>query len=614
MNEPGRSQAENADLLLAHQPMSRVESTLGFVSGREACHGAIKGSIYPCSTAYSTVQSRIWDLIEEHSVQMSNMIVCPEPLAARAGQDVFEAGGNAIDAAVAAAFVQGVTNPLLCGIGGTGLFYYYDHGQRRAIAMNGEVSVGSRPVPAHWRDEFEGRAETIGRYIIRSEANQVGHQSVMTPGFVKVCADAWERFGSGNLSWAELLQPAIRLASEGFEVYPYIAAFWRPGVASDAHDARPGYPPLMSKLHATPGSRDTYLKPDGSPYQVADWIVQAEYAATLQRLADAGGDDFYTGEIARTAAEDFATHDGLFTADDLRDYVVIDQDVLRADYRGYEITSPSPPSSGTQVIEMLNILKHLDVAGFGHNSPEYIDLFARVQRASFSDNVRLKGIDFADAEAFANEVTSPERASYWADRIMAGDRIVVRGGAVDPGTTHVTVVDAQRNVVSFNHSIGSLAGSGVVTPGLGFLWNNFLGHFNPLPGQTDSIVPGKRLGGLLPVIVFRNGEPYIGIGAPGGSRIITAVTQSLVNVIDHGMDMGTAVSAPRFHSEEEQMVFLEPAFPEDIADDLRERGNVVQRSTYMSRVQAIRIDGDGTLEAGADPRGGAGVGVYQASN
>ncbi len=540
------------------------------------------------------------------------MIVCPEPLAAQAGQDIFAASGNAIDAAVGAAFVQGVVNPLLCGIGGTGLFYYYDAGNRQAVAMNGEVEIGSRPVPLDWLDEFQGRAETIGRYIIESEANQVGHQSVMTPGFVKVCWDAVQRYGSGRLSWAELLEPAIRLARGGYTVYPYIAAFWRPGVASDAHDARPGYPALMQKLNATDGARQIYLKPDSSPFLAGDQIVLADYANTLQQLADAGGDDFYSGEIASQASADFEQHDGLFTAADLRDYTVIDQDILRSEYRGYEITSPAPPGSGAQVVEMLNILKNFDVAGMSHNSIDYIDTFARVQRASFSDNVRLKGIDFDDGLTFAEQVTSPERAAYWADRIRNGDRIVVRGGAVDPGTTHVTVVDEQRNVVSFNHSIGSLAGSGVVTPGLGFLWNNFLGHFNPLPGHSDSIVPGKRLGGLLPMIVFRDGEPYIGVGAPGGSRIITAVTQSLVNVIDHGMDMGSAVSAPRFHSEEEQLLFIEPSFPSETDDALQAIGNDVQRSTYMSRVQAIRITESGDLEAGADPRGGGGIGVYPA--
>lgn len=541
---------------------------------------------------------------------MDNMVVCPEPPAAQAGAEIFAAGGNAIDAAVAAAFAQGVSNPLLCGIGGTGLLHYYDSATRQTIAMNGEVSIGSKPVPAAWRDGFLGRAETIGRYIVRGEGNQIGHQSIMTPGFVRVCWDAWQRFGSGRLSWAELLQPAIRLARDGYEVYPYIAAFWRPGVASDAHDSRPGYPALELKLKATGDTQAIYLKADGSPYVAGDRIVLADYANTLQQLADAGGDDFYSGEIARTATADFEAHEALISANDLRDYAVIDQPVLRSDYRGYEITSPGPPSSGTQTIQMLNILQHFDLIASEHNSIAYVDLYARVQRASFSDNVTLKGMDFSAGQAFAGRITSPERAAFWAGRIGRGDRINVRGGAVDPGTTHVTVVDQDRNVVAFSHSIGSLAGSGVVTPRLGFLWNNFLGHFNPLPGQPDSIEPGKRLGGLLPVIVFHDGEPCIGIGAPGGSRIITAVTQALTNVIDHGMSMGEAVAALRFHSEEEQLVFVEPGFDDKTIAGLQALGNDAQRSTYMSRVQAIRIGSDGALEAGADPRGGMGIGRF----
>lgn len=540
------------------------------------------------------------------------MIVCPEPPAAGAGEEVFAAGGNAIDAAVAAAFVQGVTNPLLCGIGGTGLIYYHDRARRESVAINGEVSIGSEPVPAHWPDEFLGRAETIGRYMLRSEANQVGYQSAMAPGFVKACAEAHRRFGSGNLSWPELLEPAIRLARDGFLVYPYIAAFWAGNAGSDATDARPGYPGLGIKLDATPDAREIYLKPGGASYLTGDRIIQSDYAATLQQLADAGADDFYNGEIAAMTAADFADHEGLFTAGDLKDYTTFDQPTLRASYRGHEITTPAPPSSGVQLIEMLNILQHFDPLAMGHNSAGYVDLLARIQRAGFSDNAQLKGIAIEDGLRFAETITSEGHARAWAERMDAGDRVIVRGGAIDPGTTHVTAIDSQRNVVSFTHSIGSLAGSGVVTPGLGFLWNNFLGHFNPLPGRPDSIIPGRRLGGLLPVIVFRDGEPYIGAGAPGGSRIITAVMQALINVMDHGMDMATAVSAPRFHSEEEQLLYLEPRFPEQTAEALRGLGNDVQRSTYMARVQAVRINAAGELEAGADPRGGRGVGRHPA--
>jgi len=538
------------------------------------------------------------------------MIVCPEPPAARAGQDVFAAGGNAVDAAVAAAFCQGVTNPLLCGVGGTALFHYYDAATRRGVVLNAEVAIGSRPVPSAWREEYVGRAETVGRYIIRSEANQVGHQSVMIPGFVRGCWTAFNRFGSGHLTWAELLAPAIRLAREGFEVYPYIAAFWRDGVGGDAGDARPGYPGMVTKLTATPDARRLYFKADGSPFRAGDRLVQPEYADTLERLALAGGDDFYTGELARRILEAFERHAGLFSAADLADYAVRDEAPLRARYRKFDVTSTPPPSSGAQLLQMLQILERFDVKALEHDSTAYVDLFARVQRATFSDNVRLKGIQAADGPALAAEVLDGERTDYWVDRILRGERIVVRGGAVDPGTTHLSAIDDQGNVVSFTHSIGSLAGSGVVVPGLGFLFNNFLGHFNPLHGQPDSIEPGKRLGGGLPSIVLRDGSPYLAIGAPGGSRLITSVAQVVVNALDFDMPMEQAVSVPRFHSEEEQLVFVEPAFSETIVAELESLGNTVERSTYMSRVQAVRATENGERKAGADPRGGGGVGRW----
>ena len=188
---------------------------------------------------------------------------------------------------------------------------------------------------------------------------------------------------------------------------------------------------------------------------------------------------------------------------------------------------------------------------------------------------------------------------------------MVRGGAINPGTTHLTCTDDERNIVCFTHSIGSTAGSGVVVPGLGFLLNNFVGHLNPLPNHPDSIVPGKRMGGSVPTIVFKDGEPYIAIGAPGGSRLMTSTAQAIANVVDFGMDMKTAVSVPRFHSEDEQIVHVEPALLDTVGDALRAMGNDVQRSVYMSRVQAIRFrPEDGEPEAGSDPRGGEGVGTY----
>lgn len=535
---------------------------------------------------------------------MSNMIVCPEPLAAKVGQDTFAAGGNAMDAAVATAFAQAVTNPLLCGIGGMGLMHYYDARQQQGTVLNFSVTIGSRPIPDAWQDEYVGRSETVGRYILKSEANQVGHQSVMTPGFVRGCWVAFQRFGSGRLSWRDLLLPAARLATDGFQVYPYIAAFWQ------ALEERPGYPGLMRKLNATPEAQRIYLKPDGSVYETGDWFRQVQLGATIERLAEAGGEDLYTGEIAREMSQDFDKHGGFITPEDLQTFPVDEDEPLRGQYHGLEVTS-TPFSSGAHIIQMLQILEHFDLPALGHNTAEYVDTLARIQRATFVDNVKLKGMSREEEAEKQHDVTDLERAAYWAERIKHGDRIAVRGGATDPGTTHLTCVDAERNAVTLTHSIGSLAGSGAITPGLGFLYNNFLGHFNPRPGHPDSIEPGKKLGGGLPTLIFQDGELYLAIGAPGGSRLITSVGQCIVNAVDHRMDMRTAVTVPRFHSEEEQLVFVEPAFRESVVEALRGIGNEVQRSTYMSRVQAVLVrDDTGELEAGPDPRGGAGVGRY----
>jgi gamma-glutamyltranspeptidase/glutathione hydrolase len=543
---------------------------------------------------------------------MTGMIVCPQPLAAKVGQDVLAAGGNAVDVAVAAAFVQSVVDPLMVGLGGTGLIHYYDGKTRESVILNSEVAIGSRPVPERWIDEYVGRAETIGRYILKSEENQVGHWSVMVPGFVRGCWTVFQRYGSGKLSWSELLAPSAEIAERGFELDEYVGGQWRdlsefPGFPN----GKPGYPGLLTKLAATPDAGRIFLKPDGSVFQVGDQLVQPDLGRTIRRLMDAGGDDFYTGEIAGMLAADFEKHGGFITAEDLRDYPVLTEKPIRGHYRGLDIAATSVPSSGHQLIAVLQIMEHFDLATLGHNSAEYIDLFARAQRAIYSDCVGMKGLATEDAEPLVEAVLTDERAAYWADRIRRGDRIDVRGGAVNPGTTHLTVVDDDRNIVCFTHSVGSTAGSGVVVPGLGFLLNNFAGHLNPLPNRPDSIVAGKRVGGSVPTIVFKDGEPYIAIGAPGGSRLMTSTCQSIVNVVDFGMDMKTAVTVPRFHSEEAQLIFIEPAVPESTIEALRALGNEIERTTYMSRVQAIRFrPEDGEPEAGPDPRGGGGVGTY----
>jgi gamma-glutamyltranspeptidase/glutathione hydrolase len=226
-------------------------------------------------------------------------------------------------------------------------------------------------------------------------------------------------------------------------------------------------------------------------------------------------------------------------------------------------------------------------------------------RAGFIDNLDIKAVLLDQAEAWARHVMDPARLDAWAARIRAGDLIDGSNPLPGTGTTHQVVVDEAGAIVSFTHSVGSVAGSGSVTPELGFLHNNFLGHFDPRPGLQMSILPGRRIGSGLPTIVRRNGRNLVTIGAPGGSRIITSVLQTLIHVLDHGMPIDRAVAELRFHSEEALQLHLEPGWDDATATALRTRGLTVRTNSYQARVQAIAFDGSGAPMPGADPRGGA---------
>lgn len=537
---------------------------------------------------------------EQQSQPSRAAVVCPEPPAAEAGREILDAGGNAIDAIVATGFAQAVAAPFQTGIGGTAKIHYSPRGNGRTVILNATVAIGSRPVPREWAEELEGRAETIGRYQLNSRANSVGYWSIMVPGFVRGCWTAFQKYGSGRLGWADLLAPAIRLAADGVRLEPGLARFWKES------EPQAGYPPLTRQLHTTPEAERIYLKPDGSPYVEGDLFVNPDLAQTLRRLAEAGGSDFYTGEIGARIAADLDAHGSTVTQQDLAAYETQEVAPIEGEFRGLRIVTTPSPTMGPVLLAMLAMIEQGNLRALGHNSPAYIDTLARVQRAAFADGVRLKGVQPGSGPQAFDAQAVQDRARSWIERIGRGERLVVRRGAVvDEGTTHATAVDAEGNVACFTHSVGTGAGSGVVTPGLGFLYNNFLGHYNPVPGFPDSIEPGKRQGGGPPTIVFKGDVPVLGIGAPGGSRLLTSMVQVIANIFDHGMSVQEAVSAPRFHSEEEQILFLEPEFPARTETELTALGNEVRRSRYMSRVQTIRLADDGTLDTGADPRGGA---------
>ena len=537
---------------------------------------------------------------------MKGMVVCPEPLAARAGELVLRAGGNAFDAAVAAAFAQGVTNPLLCGLAGTFVGLCGTADGRRDV-VNAEAEIGSVPPPATWVDELAGRAETIGRYALTSEANQIGAPSVMIPGFVAGAAAIFDDYGSGAVTWSDVVSPALELARKGFRMYPYIAGFWKSATAGDGGPGGAGYPSLAEKIRRETSGLRLIMKDENTTFAVGDLLVQGALADTLQRLADAGARDFYEGQLAQRICDDLEPAGALFTRDDLAGYRARILPPVTAQVWGHDLFTTSPPTPGVQLIEILQLLDRLGGIE-DRDAATTIDRFAKVLRATFMDNAYLKALRIEDGDDHVARVLGEDNLSQWHQRIAGGDRITVPAHEPVDGTTHVTVIDEQSNVATITHSIGSIAGSARMTEGLGFLHNNFLGHFDPRPGREASIEPGRRIGSGLPTAVYRDGELLMAIGAPGGSRIITSVAQVVVDMLLRGTGADTAVALPRFHSEERSWIQLEPSIPETVADELARMGNEISRSTYMSRVQAVERTPNGRLIAGADPRGGAGVG------
>ena len=529
---------------------------------------------------------------------MPAMIVCPEPLAAKAGLEVLRAGGNAVDAAVAAAFTQGVTNPPLCGIGGGGCMNYFDAATGKNTIIHFMAPAGSKALPTVWESIYVGRRDNVGRYEVKGYLNQMGYQSICVPTFIRGLAEAHQRFGS--MPWKDLLQASIGYARDGFEVYPYVYRFWAKGKTSVVPEEDP-----VTKIKLTEACARIYLR-NGSTYEVGEWLVQADQAKVLERVANEGAEVFYSGDIGRRIGADIEKNGGFVTYEDMKNYQpLVYDEPTRGTYKGMTVTTDYPPASGVQYLTMFQMLDRLNLALYSHNSVEYIDLVGRVLHQGFEDRKRYYADpNFVDVPL--DMLVSRQHADKLLEQVLAGVPASSRNDGYG-GTTHMSIVDAKGNAVSLTHSTGS--GSGVVTEGLGFIYNNMMGPFNPLPGHHDSVAPGKRaVAGCGPLIVLKNGRVKLVIGSPAGSRKTSGVTQSMLNVFEKGMGMQAAVSAPRFHTEEPGVMYLEPAFSEEVAQGLAAKGYKIERTSYGGRVQAVLVRDDGTLEAGADPRGGGGMG------
>jgi gamma-glutamyltranspeptidase/glutathione hydrolase len=456
------------------------------------------------------------------------LITAPQPEAVEAGADVLRDGGNAVDAAIACALVQTAVDPLMSGIAGFGSMQVYmpEQGVHRFIDFHGRAPAAVRP--DMWEDIILGEADDGFGFILEGAVNELGYQSITTPMTLRALDTALTRFGTRSL--AELIQPAITYCEEGFQVRPHVNAFWNevPSAGRIAH---------REYLTRDPDSRKIYCKPDGSLYRLGEVVRNPDMGCTYRRIAEHGVDDFYSGAIAAEIVADMAKNGGLLSAGDLTAVAPTEAEPLWGSYRGHRVATNNPPGGGVMILEMLNILENFDLAAIGHNTPEYIATVSEAMKIATVDKDTKVG-DPRFVEVPVAELTSKDYAAAMVDRIRRGEKTHVTrlnaGGEESKDTTHVCAVDGAGNCVSLTHSIGMPAG--VVTRGLGFMYNGCMGVFDPRPGRAGSLAPGKsRFTAMCPTILFDESDPWLVIGAPGGTFITMGVLQGILNAVDFGM-------------------------------------------------------------------------------
>lgn len=525
---------------------------------------------------------------------MSNAIVAPQPLAVEAGAKVLMAGGNAIDAAVTAAFVQAIVDPQMCGIGGYALATVHLAGQTTPIGIDAPALAGSKTRPDMWDDQVIGANPDGWGFFLKGKVNDAGYTSICTPGWVKGMALLQERYGS--LAWADVIAPAIEVAENGYIVSEQQASRWRrPRSYPDACS-------LLDYITLNAEASRIYLREDGAPYDMGQRLRNPDYATTLRHLATHGPEDFYHGELAATMLGDLAANDAFVTADDLAAYSVREEAFVTGTYRDYTVVTAAAPHGGPTLLAILNILEGYDLAAMGHNSAEYLLTVGLAMKAAFADrNPYMADPLFADVPV--DWMISKERAQTWRDHINRRDPIEVSFDATGtPHTTHVTAVDSHGNCIALTHSLG--ASSGVITPGLGFMYNNSMINFHPYSGHRNSIAPGKsRTTGMAPAIVYKDDKPVLVLGAPGATRILTSVLQVILNVLDFGMDPVVATHAPRIDCQTGP-IRAHTRIPDYVLAEVRKQHPAVhipQAHGGFGLVHAITIDpATGALAGGAD--------------
>ena len=509
------------------------------------------------------------------------MVVTNHPLGSAAGSELLLAGGNAVDAAVAALFALTVVEPMMVGVLGGGLMHLrLASGEH--LVLDGISTAPARAHAAMYEpvsDTLPDYQETAGR------KNLVGALAVAVPSALAAWCEALAKFGTKPL--AEVIAPASRLAEDGFATTPYLRECVADMAADLAHDAE------LAAL----------LLPGGEPIPAGTRLRRPDYAASLRLIAREGPAALYGGRLGKAFADFMRATGGLIDEQDLAAVRPVTRGPIRATYRGYEIVGPPPPSSaGVHIAQMLGILEGFDIARLGFASPDGTHLLAEVLKIAFADRaVATADPAFVEVpvERLISRAYAAERRSKIAmDCAQDWKPAVTLKESAD--TTHVTVADNHGNVVAATQTINGLFGARIAVPGTGMICNNYMYNFDPHPGHALSIAPGKRVfTSMAPMIALRDGRLAFALGLPGGLRIFGSAMQALVNLIDHRMTPQQAVEAPRVWTQG-HLLELEPAIPDVTADALAARGHRVARVPRVGGgMNAIAWAPDGTMTGAA---------------
>jgi gamma-glutamyltranspeptidase/glutathione hydrolase len=529
-------------------------------------------------------------------VAHGGMVVAQEARAAQIGTEILKNGGNAIDAAVAVGFALAVSYPRAGNIGGGGFMVIH-------LADGNDTTIDYRETaPAGiGTKSFLDDSGNADPGKSRDSALAIG-----VPGTAAGLALAAQKYGSGKFSLADLMAPAIAMARDGI------------AVTDDTADSLPN---ARARLSRWPASAKIFLKADGNTLVAGDRLVQSDLADTLETIARNGARAFYQGPVAEKITAAVQAAGGVMTADDLKTYQAIERMPVRGTYRGYEVVSMAPPSSGgVELIEMLNILEGYDLGGIARaNKAQALHLMIEAMKRAYADRALFLG----DPDRVANPLallTSKTYAAGWRagiDPLRATAAVDIRPGEVAQpegrNTTHFSVVDGFGNAVANTYTLNFSYGVGLVAEGTGILLNNELDDFAAkayapnayglVGAEANAPGPGKRpLSSMTPTILLRDGKPFLVTGSPGGSRITTTVLQIILNVIDRGMDIAAAVAAPRIHEQwMPDQVYVEPGIADEVIAALAAGGDTVVPQRPFTSANSIMITPDAFVGA-ADPR------------